>query len=354
MRRKIIPKSRNPESPKFPNLGFTLVELLVVITIIGILIALLLPAVQAAREAARQMHCSNNMKQLGLALHGYYNDYGCFPPSGIGYGWCYPNPKSTVPADPTVLNANGLVMMLPYLDQIPLYEADDRTQCASTSLGPVWPSSAPLAGDPVASGNADVASQLLSVFVCPSDDEDPFRNTSGSYYNGYYAIKPGASHKGALTNYDFSVFVDDMKDFYLAVSCKNWGLIPAKKRRMFAEASACHMSDVSDGTSSTIAMAERLHAVDNGNCTAWGYRAWAMYGLDAGSNGINSWIKTWNPDYVPVVGKLGSWDYPGSLHPGGCHLLMADGSVHFVSEVTDLVVLQNLSAIADGEIVAVP
>ena len=96
--------------------GFTLVELLVVIAIIGILIALLLPAVQAAREAARALQCKSNMKQIGVALHNYNAAIRAFPPAGIGYGWC------SGTTDDYVLNAKGLLMLLPHLEQQGLYD----------------------------------------------------------------------------------------------------------------------------------------------------------------------------------------------------------------------------------------
>ena len=106
--------------------GFTLVELLVVIAIIGILIALLLPAVQAAREAARRSQCTNNMKQLGLALHNYHDTHLVFPPAGLDYGLAMTG--GTEPPGKTVKNMNGLVLLLPYLEQQPLFDKFDCRQ----------------------------------------------------------------------------------------------------------------------------------------------------------------------------------------------------------------------------------
>ena len=97
--------------------AFSLVELLVVITIIGILIALLLPAVQAAREAARRMQCANNLKQIGLALHGYHTAIGSFPPGNInlGAGMC---PGSAEPViSYSTQNGNWMIAILPYIEQ---------------------------------------------------------------------------------------------------------------------------------------------------------------------------------------------------------------------------------------------
>ena len=102
--------------------GFTLVELLVVIAIIGILIALLLPAVQAAREAARRTQCTNNLKQLGLALHNYADVHKIFPPGGLEYGWQTSSTLGAEPADKLVHNLNGLVLLLPFIEQTALYD----------------------------------------------------------------------------------------------------------------------------------------------------------------------------------------------------------------------------------------
>src|SRR5579872_733773 len=98
--------------------GFTLIELLVVIAIIAVLIALLVPAVQQVRESANRTQCTNNLKQLGVALHNYHDANNRFPPAGKNYGWCYePVGSAQATATNPVYNLNGLVLLLPYLEQ---------------------------------------------------------------------------------------------------------------------------------------------------------------------------------------------------------------------------------------------
>ena len=322
-------------------LGFTLVELLVVVTIIGILIALLLPAVQAAREAARQAQCQNNLKQLGLGLHNYHTSHDCFPAAGYSYGWC----RNPTYGDKTILNASGLVILLPFLEQSPLYDRYDSKQCGcnlshGNTNGCCDPctASGTLAGDSVASGNAKVASTRLPVLTCPADTGTAFVSTGDSLYN------PCTTYKAAKTNYDFVVHNWNY-------DCNAWARETDSTRRMFGENSACNMSNVRDGLSNTAAFGETTYNVFNGKGNTWGFRGWVDVGVDI-ANGINVWAFTNNTN--PTPGKLGSWGWAGSLHPGGAHIVMGDGSVHFLSQSTNSTILTRLSTMADGLVVAVP
>src|SRR5688500_16298150 len=106
--------------------GFSLVELLVVIAIIGILVALLLPGVQAARESARRTQCTNTVKQIALALHNHEATYKKFPPAGRGYSWCAHSAAS--PGSIEIFNSNGLVSLLPYLEMQALHDKFIHTE----------------------------------------------------------------------------------------------------------------------------------------------------------------------------------------------------------------------------------
>jgi prepilin-type processing-associated H-X9-DG protein len=133
---------------------------------------------------------------------------------------------------------------------------------------------------------------------------------------------------------------------------------------MFGENSTTRIADVADGTSNTIAMGETTLNVANGTCPAWAYRGWVQVGVDPGPtaqpSGINVWASNWTnpPDktraQVPTFGKVGSWSWPGSWHPGGCNFLIGDGSVRFISEGTPVTTMNLLAAMADGEVVQLP
>jgi prepilin-type N-terminal cleavage/methylation domain-containing protein/prepilin-type processing-associated H-X9-DG protein len=321
--------------------AFTLIELLVVIAILGVLVALLLPAVQKVREAANRVHCQNNLKQIALAVINYENANHQYPPAGRGYGWCR-HPEEY--GDKVIYNSNGLVLLLPYLEQETLYRRYDQTQCASNCMegntgccAPVKSEGLPgvtRAGDAVDSGNAAVEVTRLTIFRCPSDQGDP------TLPNGfYYSIKNGAPYHGIKTNYDYCTSTN--------YECNAWRREPPQERRMFGENSTTRIADVTDGLSNTIMLAEATLEVYNGRCTPWGYRGWVQVGVNPGT-GINIWAYGSVP---PVYGRLGSWSYMGSLHPNGANAALADGSVHFFQENTSHTVLDRLAAMADGSTV---
>jgi prepilin-type N-terminal cleavage/methylation domain-containing protein len=321
-----------------PRLGFTLVELLVVIAIIGVLVALLLPAVQAAREAARRMSCTNNMRQPGLAAHNYHDTNRLFPASVYGYKAC--DPGAGVSPDPLPLNVSGWVGALPFFEQGSTSSNYNFQQAAShaTSTGAGNPN--PLVGDAVTSGNGKLFGQKLAVFLCPSDPTDPFI-ADGSQN---YSIKVGSGLRAARINYDFSTNCSTV--------CNFWKSLTQENRNMFGENSDTRIANVVDGLSNTIMLGETTRGVVNGKGNTWGYRGWVMNGVDAActqqnGHGINVWDRgPTRPTRIP--GQLGSWSWVGSNHPSGANITLGDGSTRFIRETTDFTTLVRLSRIADS------
>jgi prepilin-type processing-associated H-X9-DG protein len=177
-----------------------------------------------------------------------------------------------------------------------------------------------------------------------------------------YGISANTSLLGAKTNYEFSTkpnyefsYPNSWQTWYAANNYLN-------RRTLFGQNSNSNLAHVKDGASNTAAFIETTLTVFNGNGNAWGYRAWVMYGVTlyntvdgfpkqllCGSP-INCWTYyTGPPTYpYPMPGRVASWGMSGSLHPAGCNVTMADGSVHFIGESTDLTILGAFCTIADG------
>ncbi|MEZ6071770.1 MAG: DUF1559 domain-containing protein [Pirellulales bacterium] len=215
--------------------GFTLVELLVVVAIIGILIALLLPAVQAAREAARRGHCANNLRQIGVALHNYHAALSTFPPGGIFLGYEHQG-SSPVTGE---FYTGTLPLLLPYLEQTSLHNLYDF-------------------GVPWYDNTAVVARTVIPAFDCPSSSKDnPIAGSNPvAQFFAVFQLRVCRQSNGEVfcqlgaTDYIVSKGVTD-------TYCKfPWKKIPTWQLGIFNVNQACRIAQITDGTSNTIAVGE--------------------------------------------------------------------------------------------------
>jgi prepilin-type N-terminal cleavage/methylation domain-containing protein/prepilin-type processing-associated H-X9-DG protein len=297
--------------------AFTLVELLVVIAIIGILVSMLLPAVQSAREAARRLECSNNLKQLGLALHTYHTSHRSFP---AGASISVPNQCSTgndCRGNPIFL------VLLPYLEQGNIEAKYDYTQNWGT-FG--WT-------DPV-------KNTPIKVYRCPSES----RFSQFPERRVYFAVTGGKTL--VVRNWRGDVYQD--------------GLFAVNQWRTIDE--------TRDGTSNTLAIGESVHVAkfglgngygvaDKGGPVAWWLSpacvksdncAPAMHSI---GRELRSTKHPINANLLPMADDQEN-DAPfGSLHPGGTPFVFADGHVEFLSESIDTTIYKALSTRAGGEVV---
>jgi prepilin-type N-terminal cleavage/methylation domain-containing protein/prepilin-type processing-associated H-X9-DG protein len=207
-----------------PKRGFTLIELLVVIAIIAVLIALLLPAVQSAREAARRIQCTNNMKQIGLALHNYLSANNMFPMGGTPQY----DARGSTPAGPYEwMNYSSFAMMLPYLEQNPIFNSCNLMVCPDTGHG--------YAQAP----NITVYNTKVNAFLCPSDP-----------YSG------GLNLCNYMASFGTTTY---MPYFQQAVSSETTaGINQSETTGIFTIWKSYGIQSVTDGTSNTMAFAEAL------------------------------------------------------------------------------------------------
>lgn len=296
--------NRNYSEKRRGKRGFTLVELLVVIAIIGVLVALLLPAVQAAREAARRTSCNNNLKQLGLALHNYHDALSVFPPAYIDSG--------TDLAESWGWGA----FLLPYIEQTSLHsglgvsQSSLRLQLANNSATVI-----PLVRTP------------LKSFMCPSDSG--FNGKGLVHNNRNFSGGLGFTAAGKSTAEDTLVGVSN----YPGVSGHRDVVGHTVNTGVFFGGSNITFAAINDGTSNTFAVGER----DTKDCRSgtWVGTRRPTGGGTAGTNVLigHSQVKLNQPVKAIAwnVDRLGCGEGFSSMHPGGAQFLACDGSVRFVT-----------------------
>lgn len=318
--------------------GFTLVELLVVIAIIGILVALLLPAIQAAREAARRMSCSNNLKQIGTAELNYEGVKKVYPPARPGPDATTANEVGLVGFPPGSRAAgkkgwertgvSGFVLILPFMEEQALYDQFDIEQGDG-----VWLSSKAGISPWRTAAKEKAIGTRPSVMVCPSNLTEPkttlYQDWGEIPATGTYAFSAG--HRGPHTS-----------------------LNPVNACRIKHHNSGLHLyytrrsiKKITDGTSKTFSVGEIVagHTVDSSNVWTYAYRYLDCYrttnvalntppGVDAVSLPA---------DDGNAANANGAF---ASHHPGGGHFLLADGHVDFITDDIDLNTYQEYSTIA--------
>jgi len=325
--------------------GFTLVELLVVIAIIGILVTLLLPAVQAAREAARRTQCINNQKQQGLGLHNFANAYGHFPPAD--------NAKFGDEND-GMNGFNVFYHILPYIERSDLW---DRFEFTSRGRGTHSPT------------NCEVRRNEIRTYQCPSDVSAGWQINHSAEYGPF-----------SLGNCAYACSVDGYRNAELPNYQNRLGSTPrvptfdsptGRKPALYFD-SKTSFGDISDGSSKTIVLSEMLVGVDKDSPN-----------VDAGVDIRGLWSDSFGCSFSGLLSpnsNLGDQcqsnckDNPGdgtpaepyrqrwwgdwanaarSRHPGGVNVCMADGSVHFVQETIHIGLWQDLISIDGGEVVSI-
>jgi len=342
--------------------GFTLVELLVVIAIIGILIALLLPAVQAAREAARRMQCSNNLKQLGLALHNYHDTYQAFPFSWMVY----------LPNTPNMAGWNAQVwgvLVLPFIEQTALAsQYDFRVPAIEEAMG--------MGHNPaIVQRNLSVIRTVVPVYVCPSVPGSPAQRiyradlTPGGFPFRFtvapsdYCVSSGVQPQSPFANLAYAQFPGGAPGSLEGV-LQFAGTNPFTGQ---FQNNTGRISDITDGTSNTFIVGERtggatiyfryspvatppydqLRFINGGG---WGDLVNGenrIKGVLYDGSGLNG-----GPCAINCSNLRGGSFH--SFHPGVCQFLNADGSVRALSETVDAFVLASMITRRGGEAVAAP
>jgi prepilin-type N-terminal cleavage/methylation domain-containing protein/prepilin-type processing-associated H-X9-DG protein len=323
--------------------GFTLIELLVVIAIIAVLIALLLPAVQGAREAARRSQCVNNLKQIGMAMHNYESANGSLPPG------CKSSNFGT-----------WLVFTLPYLEQNQLNNAwnfygDNVNDAAGGSLYRYG-----------GRGNTTVTTSYVNVYMCPSDPYNTVLTTQGN-------LIPGGLSPNLVTSHNYVANFGNA-DIRQSATISYGGITYPHLGAPFSDMGAGSASyvttsqrntvpfrDITDGLSNTLMVSE-LRVCISGDLR--GYSWWGFGMAFSGMNPPNSsnpdamsalgycWPNSPNPVCILYSTAYGMTNAARSYHPGGVNAAMCDGSVKFFKNSIGLGVWRALCSTQGGEVVS--
>lgn len=340
--------------------GFTLIELLVSMMIMGVLIAILLPAVQQAREAARQTACRNNFRQLSLALQNYEGTHRTFPPGGYAQPKQVTNTSSVMLAGPSFF-----VQLLPYIDQGPLSNA------MTTSV----PGSGDLLGfpPPAAGPNASVVNGVkLAALLCPSSPLPPMGKAATNIvtmYPSYVGIS------GAAPTGPFGGLFNEtrIRDFSAPIYTCDGRVGQASWGGMLVPNAVVRMSDITDGSSNVAIVGECSdYIVQAGTTTKLrvdgGYNSgWTKSTESTGTESLFKALTgpTRCENLTTVMHPVGyrNWaastsssrlsTYPNrpilSAHAGGAFVALCDGSVRMLSDNMDVIVLKRLATRDDGE-----
>lgn len=298
------------------RLAFTLVELLVVIAIIGILVALLLPAVQAAREAARRTQCTNHLKQIGLALQNYHDTNGMLPCGGF---------------QETELSWH--VSILPFIEQGPLFDQFKFTTGPYTETG-----------------KAELAKNKIGGYLCPSSVRPNATDAAYTAYwtTHYYGVMgPKGTNPTNGQPYDGN-FQPTIAGSACAESAhgglSNQGMLRTNQVRNFR--------DATDGTSNTLVLGEKSWHVNGKGSDYERYRIWTRGSTGVSGScwacGVKNITKAINSDYSTLFNDMSM----GSDHPAGCNFGRLDGSVSFLSENISFPTYLSLASRDGGETTA--
>jgi prepilin-type N-terminal cleavage/methylation domain-containing protein len=353
----------SPRRTVNPRPAFTLVELLVVIAIIGVMVGLLLPAVQAAREAARRMTCSNNLKQLGLGLHNYHSAYNQFPAGARGgspgEGW----------------GMSFFYGLLPFIEQNALYER--LVHVVPGSAGNQNPGHV-FFGNAGAANAAVINLTRINTFECPSSPMDPAaswtsQRPSFSTRPSYVGISGGVDEDGLNASPPAAGASGDT-DRYLNFRQRTGITANGVVNGIFSSNGVMignqfnGFRSITDGSSNVIVLGEHSNWMRNaagdpfdyrssagwlpGTAVNWAVTTWSNNGT-AESRHYNIVSIRWPIGSTSTAlqgtgGNFGPNNPLLSAHTGGCQVGLADGSVRFLSDSTDLPLLKNLATRDSG------